>query len=282
MWEMLHKWKRKIVEHPERKRRRDRNMIRYKVGASYSVWDGEELLEYAIQSIRSEVDYVNVVWQRLSWYGVPCDSGLEAHLNSLKNKGLIDELLFFEPDLSASPGVNETNKRNIGLVAAQQAGCSYFLTLDVDEFFEKKAFRRALDYVMNRGITHSACNQIGYVGVNCRQSLPPDWFAPFAYRIDHGEKFVLNAFGELPWLIDPSKKIPITYRSRICFLGQVILHHYSGIRKNMCRKVENSSANPHGKLIKTYTENVQSDLCSTQAIESGECIQVPNYFGIHL
>ena len=40
-----------------------------KLGISYSVWDGEELLEQSIKQIRPVADYINVVWQKLSWYG---------------------------------------------------------------------------------------------------------------------------------------------------------------------------------------------------------------------
>ena len=51
----------------------------HKLGVSYSVWDGEEMLEFAIRSIRSEVDYVNVVWQKLSWFGTMCSVCLNHH-----------------------------------------------------------------------------------------------------------------------------------------------------------------------------------------------------------
>ena len=256
---------------------------RPKVGVSYSVWDGEELLEFAIRSIRSEVDYVSVAWQRLSWYGNPCDPGLEQHLLNLKEKGLIDELLFFEPDLSLPPGINETNKRNVGLEAARRAGCKYFLTLDADEFFEAEPFREALDYVMRNSITHSACNQVGYTDIDCRKSLPADWFVPFAYRISRGEKFVHNAFGETPWLIDPTKKIPITSESRICFIGQVIMHHYSGVRKNLDRKIENSSASLTPQMTQANKDRAEQGRREVESgLLSGNYVKVPNRFGIRI
>lgn len=93
----------------------------YKLGVSYSVMDGEEMLEFAIRSIRSEVDYVNVVWQKLSWFGTMCSDELEPTLERLKNEGLIDELIFFTPDLKAIPAENEAKKRNMGLKAARKA-----------------------------------------------------------------------------------------------------------------------------------------------------------------
>ena len=86
----------------------------HKLGVSYSVWDGEEMLEFAIRSIRSEVDYVNVVWQKLSWFGTMCSDELEPTLERLKNEGLIDELIFFTPDLKAIPAENEAKKKKHG------------------------------------------------------------------------------------------------------------------------------------------------------------------------
>lgn len=65
-----------------------------KLGISYSVWDGEELLEASIKSVRENADYINVVWQKKSWHGIDCDENLEILLMQLKEKGLIDEIIF--------------------------------------------------------------------------------------------------------------------------------------------------------------------------------------------
>ena len=41
----------------------------YKWGVSYSIFDGIELLEHSIKSIRNSCDYINVVYSNISWYG---------------------------------------------------------------------------------------------------------------------------------------------------------------------------------------------------------------------
>lgn len=74
-------------------------------GISYSVFDGFELLEKSIQSLRSVVDYVNVVYQDVSWTGKQGDDNLLGVLQDLKTRGLIDEILKFEPDLTATAAV---------------------------------------------------------------------------------------------------------------------------------------------------------------------------------
>lgn len=109
------------------------------LGASYTVWDGEELLEYSIKSIRNNVDYIAVVWQKISNHGQACNEGLEPLLNDLVNKGLVDELYMYNPDIANTGGenasLNETNKRNIGLELCRKRGCTHHLTIDTDEFY---------------------------------------------------------------------------------------------------------------------------------------------------
>lgn len=58
-----------------------------KWGVAYSVYDGEELLEASIRTIRPYVDYVIVVWQRVSWYGTPARDSLLPLLEELRGKG---------------------------------------------------------------------------------------------------------------------------------------------------------------------------------------------------
>lgn len=40
-------------------------------GVSYSAFDGDEILEGSLRSIRGEADYINVIYQTQSWYGDP-------------------------------------------------------------------------------------------------------------------------------------------------------------------------------------------------------------------
>ena len=47
-------------------------MATMKLGVTYSLFDGEELLPFSILSIRPHVDYINVVFQEHSWFGDKC------------------------------------------------------------------------------------------------------------------------------------------------------------------------------------------------------------------
>lgn len=69
------------------------------------------MLEKSIQSLRNVVDYVNVVYQDVSWTGKQGDGDLLGVLQDLKTFGLIDEILKFEPDLTATAVEKGRNKK---------------------------------------------------------------------------------------------------------------------------------------------------------------------------
>ena len=245
-----------------------------KLGISYSVWDGEELLEQSIKQIRPVADYINVVWQKLSWYGKPCNPGLEKLLLRLKDKGLIDELIFFEPDLSLEPVYNEINKRNIGLVAARRAGCTHFMTMDTDEFYDSKQFCDAYADVINRNLTHTACNTVAYMSPTLRYRDYSKFFCPFICKIDKGEQLQLACIKkQIPIAVDPSRQIPINRHSRICILGNIVMHHMSMVRKDLDKKYDNSSANT--KRDKNFGKDLKNP-------KKENLITVPNAFHINI
>ena len=71
-----------------------------KLGISYNVFDGEELLEKSILCIRDQVDFISVVYQEKSNFGNQCDPNLLPLLTSLKEKGLVDELFEYKPKIN--------------------------------------------------------------------------------------------------------------------------------------------------------------------------------------
>ncbi len=249
----------------------------YKLGASYSVWDGEEMLEYAIRSIRSEVDYVNVVWQKVSWFGSPCSDGLEPMLKKLRDEKLIDELIFFEPDLSALPAENETGKRNVGLEAARKAGCTHFITLDTDELFDAEEFKTSKEIIYQFGLTHTACPIITYFSPTVRiVGGKTGCTLPFICSIEKGEKLVLNA--HQPWYADPTRKIPVSKNSRPFFMHTVCMHHFPRCRHDLNKKIQNSTMNQSAE----GRENLKAflNLDPEKMLEDGFCVKTSNKFGL--
>ncbi len=68
-----------------------------KLGAAYNLFDAEELLEASILSIRENVEFICVVYQTVSNWGNTCSPHLPELLEDLRSRGLIDQLVFYEP-----------------------------------------------------------------------------------------------------------------------------------------------------------------------------------------
>lgn len=235
------------------------------------------MLEHAIRSIRSEVDYVNVVWQSVSWFGNLAAPSLEQDLLELKEKGLIDELIFFQPDLSAKPDVNESHKRNIGLNAARKAGCTHFITLDTDELFDSEEFKKAKKIIYEHNLTHTACNIITYITPTLRELDFAEFAVPFIHKIANGEQLVLNADGV--WYTDPTRKIPLGQKSRPYLLSIIKMHHFPYIRKDMKNKLYNSSA----CLSEEHTQKLKEkylDLNIQKGIQDGILVPCKDKFSL--
>ena len=212
-----------------------------KWGVSYSVWDGEELLENSIKSIRSVVDYIQVVYQKKSWFGVPANSDLIPLLTKLKNKGLIDELVEFIPDITNKPGINELRKRNLGLKVAKKRKVNYFMTMDADEFYIADDLKRAkIDMILN-GVTHL------YAPIKCYGNRPTDYLHINSYFVQLFAK--INFFSKccnnpnVPCLVDPTRKISGSVFSKYWVSELVSMHHMSLVRNNLLKKYKNSSSN---------------------------------------
>ncbi len=251
-----------------------------KLGVSYSVWDGEELLEYSIKSIRNQCEYINVVWQKKSWFGEPCNETLEPVLANLKEKGLIDELILFVPDTTLSAQQNELNKRNLGLEYVKKANCSHFLTMDADEFYEEKEFKKAKDFITKYKITHSICNLYSYSHINCRESHFLQMFVPFIHKINKKSKLELDACSPCPWVVDPTRQIPLSFFYKICVMSNIVMHHYSGVRKDIAKKYRNSSATLDETKQKAFLEWQKEDIY--KKISTGKGVWVDNIFNINI
>lgn len=211
-----------------------------KWGVSYSVFDGEDLLEESIKSIRKQVDYVNVVYQTISWYGKPADNDLVKKLERLKNIGLIDDLIYFEPDLKLKAWKNETIKRNIGLKWAKKRGVTYFMPMDVDEFYFSDELEYAKLKIINKGITHAFCPQEIYgplPTLKCTHTKRA--FINIFSRIYYFSKLLGNEYA--PCLVDATRKISHYPWAKYYVLDTISMQHMTVLRKNISDKFANSS-----------------------------------------
>lgn len=216
-----------------------------KLGVSYTVFDGEELLEGSIKCIRKHVDFISVVYQTTSNFGQPCDPDLVNFLTGLKVGGLIDELFEYKPNLSAGGHNNEITKRNIGLYLSEGAGCTHHMSMDTDEFYIPEQFEWMKNDIEINDYDGAACQMLTYYhDFETILDPPEDYYVSLIYKIRKGINFTMGC--PFPVLVDPTRRMSVdkcvSYKRE-----QIEMHHMTGVRDNYRTKLVNSSASVNFK-----------------------------------
>jgi len=219
-----------------------------KLGASYSLFDGEELLEHSIKSIRNNVNYVSVVYQKISNHGEQCNEGLEPLLRRLRDEGLIDRLHIYEPDIQNTGGenasLNETKKRNIGLEISREVGCTHHLTIDCDEFYTDEQFRFMKEEMERGNYATGYCQHLQYYKDSIyRLKYPEQEYVATIEKITPDTQYIYNIACEVP--IDPTRKTNNVANGggyRIFAREECQMHHLSFVRKDIKKKLWNHSS----------------------------------------
>lgn len=210
-----------------------------KLGVSYNLFDGEELLEKSIQSVRSEVDHVNIVYQKQSNHNNIASENLEDLISDLKASGMVDSAINYKPDFSKSVHQNEITKRNIGLEFSRKFKCNYHMSMDTDEFYKAKELSRVKRFLeKNTQYDSSACQmQTYYKQPDYCVDPPEDYYVSLIYKITNRNFSFVN----FPVLVDPTRRI-LTTNCAVLDRSVIEMHHMSYIRDDIRKKLENSSA----------------------------------------
>lgn len=221
-------------------------MYKMRLGISYNLFDGEELLEGSIKQIRKLIDYVSVVYQTTSNFGNPCNPGLVPLLERLKSEGLIDELFEYVPKVNKGGHFNEIQKRNIGLALSQGAGCTHHMSMDSDEYYIPSEF----EYLKNR-IIDGMYRKIDYDATYCQMQTyyksseyslnpPEEYYVSLIFKIKPDSTYILGS--PVPVLVDPTRRMSPTDTPLILKREEIQMHHMSFVRKDISMKLTNSSA----------------------------------------
>jgi hypothetical protein len=237
-----------------------------KLGACYNVWDAEELLEKSIESIRKNASYVCIVWQRVSNFGQESPNPfLGEFLQTLVNKKLVDELIFYEPKLfsreertelvSQRAGAevggpveaignqffNELQKRELGRQACYRAGCSHFMSMDTDEFYLEEELRHAMEEVERGQWDATACRMRIVFKEAVYEYWPPDEMNAVPLICRCRPESPLRLAEPYPVLLDPTRRVANAPRFTLLPRSMVEMYHMSFVRRHMAMKLQNTS-----------------------------------------
>lgn len=205
-----------------------------KLGISYPVFDGEELLPHVLRNIKDHVDFISIVYQTISYHGERRDD-----LLPFLEKLPIDKLIHFKSDPNLPPMFNEVRIRNLGVAASKDAGCTHHISADVDEFYIPEQFQFAKAQM--KGHDSSIVPYINYFKYPTHQISNPNQkqYISFIQNIDNSYDTESKFIGD--------NRIDLTRRSkkyencRIFSKGEFQMHHMSFVRKDIQRKIVNSS-----------------------------------------
>ncbi len=264
-----------------------------KLGVSYSLFDGEELLEYSIKSIRNNVDFISVFYQELSYHGEPCAEGILEMLNDLKSRGLIDEIAMFTNDFSndspENPSFNQTRKRQEGLELSRKHGCTHHMTIDCDEFYTDEEFKYMKKVMEEGDFGSGACQHVQYYKDSIYILDPPEpEYVATIEKITPDTRYVYF-IENTNIAIDPCRKTS-NGNYRVFSRDEVQMHHMSFVRKNLRGKLENHTSKRFftdegvNKIVDHYN-NWKPTSPLTQAMWAGVNLlnlkEVPRLFDIY-
>jgi hypothetical protein len=232
-----------------------------KLGISYSVFDGEELLEASLKCMRPHAYHIVVVYQTVSYTGNPASQTLLPLLHDLKERQWIDTLLYYPTHPNRSPSGEERRKRNVGLrhiAGVHHQACTHYMTMDTDEFYLPEAFDAAKVAFLEGGYDASVCPMVDYFK-SPRVQLAPfeqhqDYYVPCISALPVKNTLARSLVGypfwgthrhgkqkHYPVLSDTTRQVPYQ-RMKIFKREELVMHHMSLVRKDIKSKFLNSSA----------------------------------------
>lgn len=253
-----------------------------KLGISYMLFDGEELLEFALKSIRKNIDHISVTYQTTSYFGNPAGPDLIPLLKRLENDNLIDELIHYEPNLSITPKENELKLRNLGLNASRKAECTHHISADVDEFYDPQQLESAKK-IMEEGDYDFSVAYLDTYYKHPTFLISPDQklFVSFIHPVNNE----YNANPIFPFQIETTRKFINCKKYRIFSREEFVIHHMSYIRKDIRKKFQNSDNGRCYKIDKFVekfnTYSVGERVCLIPDFMNRKTVLVDNKFNIH-
>jgi hypothetical protein len=221
-----------------------------KIGVGYSAFNGIELLEHSIKQIRNQVDFIVVSYQEFDWFGKNKISTFDLSLlKNLKDKKLIDELIEFKIDKYANNAAKaqylEAEKRKINREKCLEQGMTYFLDMDVDEFYKPDEFKFAKEYIKNNNIDYSVVEYINYFKLpifQCRRDKNSVRFVPFICKIikdeymSFGDEYCTKNINGTFVSVDKTRFYDTNKDIYLFNYNQIMMHHMTGVRKDLMNK----------------------------------------------
>lgn len=237
-----------------------------KLGLGIVAFEGTEHIKNITTELREDCDYIVVCLQERSYMGDTISEDDVDECERLLDKGLIDEIVWFEfdehyidkartpTDIREFPRKIETDKRNFLLDHIEKCGCTHALVIDSDEYYNKDEFHRAkveIDKGSPNIVTY--CQYVNYWR-DYRHYLiwPFKTYVPFISPIRYRYEFKCGCF---QFAADLTRvyKLEKGDSYNVMNWHTVHMNHLSWIRKDIRKKINAWSS---GKYFSPQFMNV--------------------------
>jgi len=214
--------------------------------AIYNIWGDWDMLEYSLKNIRPLVDGVIIVASQYSNYEELSTVPEAWHDYAWGDNGMgVNgiQLWIREPQFRDARN-SETDKRNFGLKIARGQGYTHFLSLDADEFYEPEPFLKEKEKFKNPQLKGLVCQCQTYFKSPQLTIGLDTTLVPFIHELTPTIRHEFNRGYPFAWIdhqirIDPTRSLNITSGVE---RTDLIMHHYSWVRKDYNQKIRNSTA----------------------------------------
>lgn len=247
-----------------------------KLAAIYSVWADWDILKYSLKYVSPLVDGVIIIGSEYSNYGEHYPIPVEFY-------GL--NLYIYEPKFK-NARESETDKRNFGLGVARNQGYTHFLTIDSDELYEAEPFLRAVDLFKSKpDLQGLVCLCQTYFRSPQLTIGLDTTLVPFIHKLTPHIRHEFNKNYPFAWegrqiRIDPTRSLNIHGGVK---RSDVIMHHYSWVRKDYNLKIRNSTARSNLErscILKSLVDAKEGGYCEyyqKTLVRASVDFEIPEY-----
>ena len=222
-----------------------------KLGISYNVFDGFEMLEASAKTIKPSVDFINVVVQRVSNHNITMPQTdwdeLIDLIKRLQSEDIIDNAVMITPKYGLAPWTTEIGKRQLGYDICAKNDCTHYISMDVDEFYNPVDLDRVKPIIEANNYDGTVCRLIDYYGdMNHHYPKYSGTYVPFIYKIIGNRFFRSGSINTREMICDHTRQIPCNNLKIMDPETEIMMHHGTMVRKNaeaIRVKMVNSSAN---------------------------------------
>lgn len=203
-----------------------------KLAACYTVFNGVELLEHAINSVKDHVDEIIISFQTVSNYGNECKDILD-----FMDRFPSYTYFSYEPDLKVDAKTNEKRKHQKLIELARSLNCTHFFLSATDHFYKEDEILYAINVVLTTGVKTTYSKMVTYFKEPTLMLEPlEEYYMPFICSTS------VNMGNMSPVLVDPACSFRPFAPYYVFKEEEVLMHHFSWIRKDIRNKLENAAA----------------------------------------